>query len=267
MSDADATGPTFHSMPPRLLLVDDDPTLLAALTTTIALRIPGSDVHTASSAQSALSMIEAIDFDAIVSDIKMPRMDGFELMAAVLKIRPTTPTLLITGHGDHELAVNALNAGAYAFIPKPIDRDFFIAWLKRAIQLRQLSRTVERQNEHLARTVQARTEELEVRNQELKAVIAAQAESAKALRKSEDMLARAQRAAHAGTWEIDLLTGRITWSHAYLALYSIDDDTEPSVHVWLARIHPEYRSRIAAEYRNAIEHERDHNMQFRVIAP
>ncbi|MEP6888650.1 MAG: response regulator, partial [Nitrospirales bacterium] len=90
-----------------------------------------------------LERIGQTDYDAVVSDVKMPGMDGFQLMERVLTIRPTTSTLLVTGHGDHDMGVKALNAGAYAFIPKPIDREFFVAWLKRAIQLRQLSRTVE----------------------------------------------------------------------------------------------------------------------------
>jgi PAS domain S-box-containing protein len=168
-----------------VLIVDDDAAMLTALSAMVEWRVPGAAIDTATSGLAALERIAHIDYDAIVSDIKMPQMDGLELMERVLTMRPTTPTLLITGHGDHELGVKALNAGAYAFIQKPIDRDFFVAWLKRAIQLRELSRTVEQQNERLERMVQARTEELEQRNRELKAIILQQTESARALRKSE----------------------------------------------------------------------------------
>ncbi len=63
-------------------------------------------------------------------------------MAEVRALRPDTPTLLITGHGEHSLAVQALRGGAYDFIQKPIDREYFVASLNRAIQTRQLSRRV-----------------------------------------------------------------------------------------------------------------------------
>src|SRR5204862_273701 len=79
------------------------------------------------SAEEALRLIAAHDYDAIVSDIKMPGMDGLALLDEVREIRPETPTLLITGHGEHDLTVRALRGGAYDFIQKPIDREYFVA--------------------------------------------------------------------------------------------------------------------------------------------
>ncbi|MDQ6734243.1 MAG: PAS domain S-box protein, partial [Nitrospirota bacterium] len=157
-------------MPGRILIVDDDAVMLQALTGMVELRLPTVIIDTCESATAALERIGDTDYDAIVSDVKMPGMDGFQLMERVLKVRPTTPTLLVTGHGDHDMGVKALNAGAYAFITKPIDRDFFLAWLKRAIQLRQLSRTVERHTEELEQTVKQRTAELERNNIQLQRV-------------------------------------------------------------------------------------------------
>ena len=158
------------AMTTRILIVDDDPAMLTALSGMVELRLKDLAIDICESAPDALEYIGHTDYDAIVSDVKMPGMDGFQLMERVLTIRPTTPTLLVTGHGDHDMGVKALNAGAYAFIPKPIDRDFFIAWLKRAIQLRQLSRTVERHTEELEQTVKQRTAELERNNIQLQRV-------------------------------------------------------------------------------------------------
>src|SRR5918996_1549070 len=152
----------------RILIIDDDVLMLRALSEMIAIRLEQCLVETCDSPSTALERIAETDYDAIVSDIKMPGGDGLKLMEQVLKIRPRTPTLLITGHGDHDLGVHALNAGAYAFIEKPIDRDFFVSWLKRAIQVRQLSRTIEQQNRDLERLVQERTAELEQANKELR---------------------------------------------------------------------------------------------------
>src|SRR5207302_6707217 len=69
-------------------------------------------------------------------------MDGVALRAEVRALRPDTPARLITGHGEHSLAVQALRGGAYDFIQKPIDREYFVASLNRAIRTRQLSRRV-----------------------------------------------------------------------------------------------------------------------------
>ncbi len=91
------------------------------------------------------------DYDAIVSDVKLPGMDGLALMEKVKEMRPGTPILLITGHGEHDLAVQALRGGAYDFVQKPIDRDYFVASLERAIQMRQLDRRVEQQRVDLER--------------------------------------------------------------------------------------------------------------------
>jgi PAS domain-containing protein len=81
----------------------------------------------------------------------MPGMDGLALLHEIRELRPTTPTLMITGHGERDLAVQALRGGAYDFVQKPIDRDYFIASLERAIQLRRLDREVEQQRLALER--------------------------------------------------------------------------------------------------------------------
>ncbi len=165
------------AMASHLLIVDDDPVMLQAFSGMVELRLEGVTIHTCESGSEALKRIGETDYDAIVSDVRMPGMDGFQLMERVFKIRPTTPTLLVTGHGDHDMGVKALNAGAYAFIPKPIDRDFFLAWLKRAIQLRQLSRTVARHTEELEQIVRERTAELRQNNLQLQTVSDLQRES------------------------------------------------------------------------------------------
>jgi Signal transduction histidine kinase len=150
-----------------ILIVDDDTALLQALPQALYLRIPGSQVDTCDSAQEALELIKAHDYDAIVSDIKMPGMDGLALLSHIQELRPATPTLLITGHGDHRLAIQALRGGAYDFIQKPIDRDYFVAALLRATQTCHLRRQVQEQQQSLElhaksleHTVQERTREL-----------------------------------------------------------------------------------------------------------
>ena len=144
----------------RILIVDDDPALLRALPEALRLRLVDSVVDTCDSAAEALPLIAATDYDAIVSDIKMPGMDGLGLLADIRSLRPDTPTLLITGHWQHDLIVQALRGGAYDFIPKPIDRDYFVASLTRAIETRDLRRQLDEQRSTLERTVEERTREL-----------------------------------------------------------------------------------------------------------
>ena len=120
----------------RILIVDDDLALLEALPEAVRLRIAEIVVDTCDSAVAAVERIEARDYDAIVTDIKMPGMDGLALLSLIRERRPATPTLLITGHGEGDLGQRALEGGAFEYISKPIDRDLFMASLERAIHSR-----------------------------------------------------------------------------------------------------------------------------------
>src|SRR5882762_8143105 len=126
----------------NVLIVDDDTALLQALPQAVFLRMQNVNVDTSDSAAGALQLIRAREYDAIVSDIKMPGMDGLALLVKIQELRQNTPTLLITGHGDHSLAIQALRGGAYDFIQKPIDRDYFVAALSRAMRVHALNRRV-----------------------------------------------------------------------------------------------------------------------------
>jgi two-component system, sensor histidine kinase and response regulator len=120
----------------RILIVDDDLALLEALPEAVRLRIAEIVVDTCDSAVAAVERIEARDYDAIVTDIKMPGMDGLALLSLIRERRPATPTLLITGHGEGDLGQRAMEGGAFEYISKPIDRDLFMASLERAIHSR-----------------------------------------------------------------------------------------------------------------------------------
>ena len=140
----------------RVLITDDDPALLQVLPQAITLRMQQVQVDTSDSGPGTLRLVQQYEYDAIVSDIKMPGMDGIALIEQLQVCCPDIPTLLITGHGERDLAIQALRVGAYDFIQKPIDRDYFITSLKRAIQTRQMRRQIAEQQ----RTVAERTREL-----------------------------------------------------------------------------------------------------------
>jgi signal transduction histidine kinase len=142
---------SIEAIPGHILIVDDDMALLEALPRALKLRLNGIRIETSDNAAEALERIREIDYDAVVTDIKMPGLDGLEVLREIKKLRPKTPTLLITGHGEHDLAVQALRGGAYDFVQKPIDRDYFVASLERAIELRRLERRVDEQRLALER--------------------------------------------------------------------------------------------------------------------
>lgn len=121
------------AMSARILLIDDDPVLLEVLSDILRFRL-GALVETCESALAALERLSTDTYDVIVSDLKMPRMDGLIFVAKLQAIQPHIPTILITGHGDDRFAERARNAGAYALVGKPIDRDQFVALLREVLQ-------------------------------------------------------------------------------------------------------------------------------------
>ncbi|MER3424648.1 MAG: hypothetical protein C4293_16935, partial [Nitrospiraceae bacterium] len=135
----------------RVLIVDDEPTMRRLLAQGVRLRMPGVEVEVSDLAETALRRIARIDYDAIISDIKMPGMDGLAMLNEIRSIRPDTPTLLVTGHGECDLVVQALRRGACDFIQKPINWDYFIASLIRALRMRQLCRQLKEQQVALIR--------------------------------------------------------------------------------------------------------------------
>lgn len=174
----------------QVLIVDDDPALLHALPETVRTRMHDVLVETTDTARDALRRIAQTDYDAIITDLKMPGMDGLALLNEIRSLRPLTPTLLITGHGEHDLAVQALRGGAYDFIQKPIDRDYFLASLSRAVQVYQLRRQVEEQRLALARHAEDLELQVDMRTRELLAANAAK--DAALSRAQEEIAQRAQ---------------------------------------------------------------------------
>ncbi len=151
----------------RVLLVDDHPRLLHALSETLAQRVPELSVECCSSGDEAIKRLEATDYDVIVSDVMMPGVSGIDLLASARRVRPDSPVILITGLGDHDVTLRALRGGAYDFIGKPVDPVYFAMSVKRAAETRALRREVEQQQtalrrhaEELERTVAERTRDL-----------------------------------------------------------------------------------------------------------
>ncbi|TCP34260.1 sigma-54 dependent transcriptional regulator [Sphingomonas sp. BK235] len=126
----------MSEVPLRVVLIDDDEGLRTALADSFA--IAGIEVEPHGDARAALAQLDADFRGIVVSDIRMPRMDGHALFEAVAARDPELPVILMTGHGDIAMAVAALKQGAFDFIAKPFAADHLIASARRALEMRRL---------------------------------------------------------------------------------------------------------------------------------
>lgn len=119
-----------------VLLVDDEEETRRATSQTLDLA--GFSVRDVAAAERALDLVNPGFSGVVVTDIRMPGMDGMTLLQRVREIDPDIPVLLITGHGDVQLAVKAMREGAYDFIEKPYDAQDFSDRVGRALNHRKL---------------------------------------------------------------------------------------------------------------------------------
>lgn len=117
-------------------LVDDDDDLRAAQVQTM--RMAGLQVEDFGLAENALKGVTRDYPGVVLSDVRMPGMDGLQLFQRLHAIDPDLPVILLTGHGDVPMAVGALKAGAYDFLTKPVSRDVLLAAVNRAVSARAL---------------------------------------------------------------------------------------------------------------------------------
>jgi len=119
-----------------VILIDDDGDLLRATRQT--LELAGFAVSAFSSPSEALANLDASFAGVVVSDIRMPEMDGLQLFDRVVDLDPDIPVILVTGHGDIAMAVKAIKDGAYDFITKPFAADRLAQSVWRAAEKRRL---------------------------------------------------------------------------------------------------------------------------------
>jgi two-component system response regulator HydG len=129
-------------MSTHVLLVDDDPDLCRFLAARLSER--GLEVTWRTSAEAALDALDRLEVDAVVTDVRMEGMNGFDLCARIVTNQPDLPVLLLTGYGTLEAATTAIRVGACDFLPKPPDADALAHAVERAAQVRRLRREVRR---------------------------------------------------------------------------------------------------------------------------
>jgi two-component system response regulator FixJ len=146
----------------NIALVDDDEAVLDSLR--LYFSAMGHDVAAFAEADSLLTALsEGLEPDCIVSDIRMPGRSGLELQRQLSGRKIAVPLILITGHGDVEMAVNAIKAGAHDFIEKPFDERRLLTSIEDAVSKR--TRSVEEETEVAA--IAGKVAELSERQQQV----------------------------------------------------------------------------------------------------
>ena len=125
----------------KILIVEDEKSISNILENILSDEIQGSEITIAENGLDAYKLIEKNDFDLIISDIKMPKLSGNELLTQSLSIKPECVFLMISGHADIDTAVTCLKNGAYDFISKPIDINRLITSVKNALEKKDLQNT------------------------------------------------------------------------------------------------------------------------------
>jgi two-component system C4-dicarboxylate transport response regulator DctD len=121
----------------KVLIIEDDPDV--RLGCEQALQLEGILTESVASAEAARPLLGKDFRGVIVSDIRLPRMDGMTFLREVRAVDPQLPVVLITGHGDISMAVQAMKDGAHDFIQKPFSPEYLVEVVRRALEKRQLT--------------------------------------------------------------------------------------------------------------------------------
>ena len=123
---------------PKILIVEDEAAIRRVL---VKILSEENDTYQVQEAQDGLEGLEKIrkeDYDLVLCDIKMPKMDGVEVLEAVKKIKPEIPIVMISGHGDLDTAVNTMRLGAFDYISKPPDLNRLLNTVRNALDRKEL---------------------------------------------------------------------------------------------------------------------------------
>jgi two-component system, NtrC family, sensor kinase len=153
----------------KILLIDDEETNVRVLA--ISLRSDGYDVVTAYSGEEGLKVFDQESPDIVVTDIKMPGMDGIEVLKNIKARNPEVEVIIITGHGDIDNAIDALKHGASDFINKPVRDEAISLALKRAQDKLYIRGKLKEYTENLEREIERATHELRLQSNFLQKLI------------------------------------------------------------------------------------------------
>jgi len=122
----------------KILIIEDEASIRRVLVKILSEEDKSHEIYEAEDGLSALNNIKKENFDLILCDIKMPKMDGIEVLEFSKKIKPEIPIIMISGHGDLDTAVDSMRKGAYDYISKPPDLNRLLNTVRNAIDKKNL---------------------------------------------------------------------------------------------------------------------------------
>ena len=145
-------------MEDRILVVDDEEAICRAIAQRLTME--GYTSATARNGKEALHLLYFGKFSLVITDIRMPEMDGLELLKEMKTLCPQVLAIMMTGHLEINKVVEALRFGAYDFILKPFDLDLVVFSVRRALEKKRLEDLIEGYDQHLEKLIEERTEKL-----------------------------------------------------------------------------------------------------------
>lgn len=142
----------------NILVIDDNAELRKVVT--LFLQRSGFTVSDAENTENARSLLNKEPFDAVVTDVLMPGEDGIQFLSKVHKSYPEIPVILMTGHAELQMALDAIKNGAFAFIQKPFDLDKLNTVVDKAVNFSRQQRLEKKRQKELEDALAERTAEL-----------------------------------------------------------------------------------------------------------
>ena len=122
----------------KILIIEDEAAIRRVLKKIISEENESYNVEEAEDGLLGIEMIKDNDYDLVLCDIKMPKMDGVEVLEKAKKIKPEIPIVMISGHGDLDTAVNTMRLGAFDYISKPPDLNRLLNTVRNALDKKVL---------------------------------------------------------------------------------------------------------------------------------
>jgi DNA-binding NtrC family response regulator len=122
----------------KILIIEDEDSIRRVLSKIILNEDENTQVEEARDGAEGFEMIQRSDYDLVLCDIKMPKMDGVEVLQKVQELKPEIPFIMISGHGELETAVETMRLGAYDYISKPPDLNRLLNAIRNALDKKSL---------------------------------------------------------------------------------------------------------------------------------